>query len=86
MIDRWKCKKTAPLAIRWCSRAREEQNIMSTTQAETRHQSAIALGVMALQIVQEIASRTDHPQQTLAAVVILLVLTEMFGQFRDARR
>jgi hypothetical protein len=52
----------------------------SAAQTEPGNQLAVPLLVLAFQIVEQLASLVDHPKKTLAAMVILLVLTEVLGE------
>ena len=54
------------------------------TDAQLGDQSTIALDVLAHQVVQQLAALTDHLVQAEAAVVVLLVHTQVLGQLVDA--
>ena len=53
-------------------------------QAEAGNQGPIALDVLALQVVEQLAALADQAQQTTTGVVVLLVLLEVAGQIVDA--
>src|SRR5574343_363323 len=53
-------------------------------QTETGDQGAIALDVLALQVVEQLAALGNQAQQTTAGVMILGVLLEVWGQVVDA--
>ena len=50
------------------------------TKSEPGNQLAVPVLVLRLQIVKQLAALVDHLQETLAAVVVLLVLPEMLGE------
>ena len=50
-------------------------------QTELLDKLAVAVLVLGLQVVKQLAALVDHLQQTLTAVVIFLVLTEVLGEF-----
>jgi hypothetical protein len=49
-------------------------------ETEPFNQLAIPILIFFLQIVEQLAPLVDHLQKTLPGVVILLVLSEMFGE------
>src|SRR5690606_24978462 len=57
----------------------------SAAQAQPRDQVGIALLVLALEVVQQLAALRNHHQKATTRVVVLLVGLEMLGQRRDAR-
>src|SRR5690606_16002211 len=69
-----------PRAFHPCARG-----ATSAAQTQARDQVDIALLVLALEIVQQLAALCDHHQKATARVVVLLVGLEMLGQRRDAR-
>jgi len=50
------------------------------TQTELLNQLAIPVIVLGFEIVEQLTSLANHPEQTLTAVVIFLVLAEMLGE------
>ena len=54
------------------------------TQTELFDQLAVAVIVFGLQVVKQLAALVNHPQQTLTAVVIFLVLAEVIGEFYNS--
>ena len=54
------------------------------SQTEFVNDRAVTLDVHILQIVEQISSVADHLLQTAAAVIVLLVRFEVFGQVVDA--
>lgn len=60
--------------------------IMLFTQAEPGDQITVAIYILVLQVIQQLAALIDHTQQTLPGVVVFLVYLEMFGQTGDIRR
>ena len=54
------------------------------TDTQLGDQSTIALDVLGHQVVQQLAALTDHLVQAAAAVVVLLVHTQVLGQLVDA--
>ena len=54
------------------------------SQTEFGNDRAVTLDVHILQIVEQISSVADHLLQTAAAVIVLLVRFEVFGQVVDA--
>jgi hypothetical protein len=44
------------------------------------NQSAVALDLAALEIIEEGSPQTNHPEEALAGMMILLVLFEVIGQ------
>ena len=55
------------------------------TQTQLGNQRTIALDVLALEVVQQTATLTNHQQQTTAGVVVVLVVAQMLVQVIDAR-
>src|SRR5450830_71424 len=55
-------------------------------QTQPLNQAAVAVCVLALQVVQQLAPLADHSQETAAGMMILDVGLEMAGQLVDARR
>src|SRR5210317_756687 len=55
-------------------------------QTELLNQLAVAVLVFRLQVVKQLTTLVDHLQQTLTAMVIFLVLTEMLGKFCNSLR
>ena len=53
-------------------------------QAEPGNQLAVTVLVFRLQVVKQLAALVDHPQETLTAVMVFLVLTEVFGQLGNS--
>src|SRR5215218_7855955 len=55
-------------------------------QAELADQSAVALEILLLQVVQKAATATDEHQKAPARVVVMLVLAKVLGEVVDAMR
>src|SRR4051794_9098747 len=53
-------------------------------QAELLDQGAVALEILALQVVQEAAAPSDELEQAATRVVVVLVRAEVLGQLVDA--
>jgi hypothetical protein len=60
--------------------------IASTAQTETRDEIAVAIHVLVLQVVEELAALADHLQQASTGVVIVDMSLEMIGQILNAGR
>src|SRR5437763_15917963 len=58
----------------------------SAPQAKPSDQGGVALGVRALQIVEQPPAQADHDQEAAPRVKILLMGAEMVGQIADALR
>src|SRR5690606_15687933 len=56
----------------------------SATQAQFLDQCLVALGILAVQVVEQAAATVDHHQQATTAVVVLLVGLEVLGELGDA--
>ena len=56
----------------------------SPAQAERVDQLAVAVEVLALQVIEQRAALADHLQQATPAVVVLVVVLQVLGQVRDA--
>ena len=54
------------------------------SQSELVYDCTVALDVYLLQVVEQVSSVTDHLLQTAAAVEVLLVSLEVYGQVVDA--
>ncbi len=55
------------------------------TQTQLLDQRAVTVGILALQVVEQLAAAAHHAQQAAAAVVILRVGLEVTRQFDDTR-
>ena len=53
------------------------------TQTQTTDEVLVTLAVLALQIIKQLTALVDHAQQTLAGMMITLVLAEMVRQMLD---
>src|SRR5690606_29029252 len=53
------------------------------TQTQTRDQCAVTVGILTLQVVQQLAALVDHADQTTTAVVVLGVGLEVTLQLVD---
>jgi hypothetical protein len=57
-----------------------------SAEAESGYQRAVAVGIVAGEVIQEASPPAHHHQQPATRVVISLVLAEMIGKLVDARR
>ena len=57
-----------------------------TTETEPLDQLAIAVLILGLEIVEQLAPLVNHLQQTLTAMMIFFVLTEVLGKFGNPCR
>src|SRR5262249_8342026 len=64
--------------------ARRGVSFRSAPQAERIDQLAIAVEVLALQVVEQRAALADHLEEATPAVVVLVVVLQVLGQVRDA--
>ena len=55
----------------------------SLAQTEFFDQSAVRIGIAALEVVEQLAAAADHTQQTTARVMVLHVFLEVTSQFVD---
>src|SRR5690606_34368680 len=60
--------------------------LRSAAQTELCDQGLVALGILAMQVVEQAAAAIDHHQQATTAVVVLLVLLEVGLELLDACR
>jgi hypothetical protein len=65
-------------------RARSRRSLRLLAQPQTLNQAAVAIGVGALEVVQQGSALADHFEQTSAGMVILAMFLEMSGQTVNA--
>ena len=70
--------------IGWQSFALPSDNLDLLSDAELGDDSSVTLDVVLCQVVQQTAALTDHLEQALTGVVVLLVDLQVLGELVDA--
>src|SRR5690606_5395896 len=60
-----------------------QADIWSATQTKTLDKAGVALSVALLQVIQQLAPRIDHANETTTGVVVVLVVLEVILQLVD---